>query len=82
MSDYGLICNHCLIETQAYFAPLCRYREKGRLTITDMSRNLSRTMDSNTNQIIPVLQTNFNDISPIYLGGLPQGFLVSIGVNK
>ena len=45
--------------------------------MTDLSRNLSRTMDSNTNQIIPDLQTNFDANSPVYLGGLPQGFLVS-----
>ena len=55
----------------------CSYEKKGRLTVTDHSKNLSRTYEDTSSTISAVLSTDFTSDDHIYVGGLPDGVMVS-----
>ena len=55
----------------------CRYEKEGRLTVTDHKTNFSRTYEG-TSDIIPAfLSTDFKPSDYLYVGGLPDGVMVS-----
>ena len=55
----------------------CSYEKEGRLTVTDHSKNLSRTYEGTTDIIPAFLSTDFSSDDHIHVGGLPGGVMVS-----
>lgn len=60
-----------------YTAYATRYEKEGRLTVTDHSRNFSRTYESPSNIISSVFDTDFNFNDHVHIGGLPDGVMVN-----
>lgn len=72
--DYKWIARLQRWLTRFYF---CSYGEEGRLTVTDHSMNFSRTYEGTTDIIPAFLTTDFSSDDHIYVGGLPEGVMVS-----
>ncbi|XP_078373908.1 laminin subunit alpha-like [Oculina patagonica] len=60
-----------------YTAYATRYEKEGRLTVTDHSRNLSRTYEGTTDIIPAFLTTDFDVDDHIFVGGLPDGVMIN-----
>lgn len=55
----------------------CSYEKEGRLTVTDHSKNFSRTYEGTPTVIPAFLSTDFSSDDQIHVGGLPDGVMVS-----
>lgn len=62
-----------------HYARFCSfsYEKEGRLTVTDHSKNFSRTYEGTTDIIPAFLSTDFSSDDHIHVGGLPDGVMVS-----
>jgi len=56
---------------------LFRLKETARLSVTNYASNQTSTYESASNLILPYKATNFTTDSPMYIGSLPDGAMVS-----